>query len=191
MKKKTQKSDTDNPPSFNLQREVMEWVKIILIAAVIAFFLDGFIIANSRVPSISMENTIMAGSRMIGSQLSYQFGEKPQRGDIVIFRHKAEPGKEKTRLVKRIIGLPGETVDIKDNHVYINQSEIPLEESYLPEEMKSKPYHFEVPEGCYLMLGDNRNHSMDARSWEEPYVPEEEFLAKVLFRYYPGIGKIK
>ena len=82
-------------------------------------------------------------------------------------------------------------MDIKDNHVYINQSEIPLEETYLPEEMQSNTYHFEVPDGCYLMLGDNRNHSSDARFWADPYVPEEDILAKVLFRYYPGIGKIQ
>ena len=194
MKEIKQTSNSSNPADpapFNLKHEIMEWVKIILIAAVIAFFLNRFIIANSQVPSGSMEKTIMAGNRIMGSRLAYQFGEDPQRGDIVIFDHKTEPGRDKTRLVKRIIGLPGETVDIKDNHVYINQSEIPLEETYLPEEMQSNTYHFEVPDGCYLMLGDNRNHSSDARFWEDPYVPEEDILAKVLFRYYPGIGKIQ
>lgn len=184
-KQSTEKSE------FNLKKEIFEWVKIIIIAAAIAFVLNNFIIANSFVPSSSMENTIMVRDRIMGSRLSYAFGADPERGDIVIFDHKTEPGKDKTRLVKRVIGLPGETVDIRDGHVYINQSDTPLEEPYLPEEMVSEPYHFEVPEGCYLMLGDNRNNSADARRWSDPYVPESEILAKVLFRYYPGIKKLQ
>ena len=99
--------------------------QILLAAAAIAFVLNTFVIANSYIPSGSMENTIMTGDRIIGSRLSYAFGAQPQRGDIVLFDHKAEPGKDKTRLVKRIIGLPGETVDIRDNQIYINQSDTP------------------------------------------------------------------
>lgn len=133
----------------------------------------------------------MIGDRLIGFRLSYAFGADPERGDIVIFDHKAEPGTDKTRLVKRVVGLPGETVDIRDGHVYIDQSDSPLAEPYLPEEMVSASYHFEVPEGCYLMLGDNRNHSADARGWPDPYVPESAIMAKVLFRYYPGIKKLQ
>ena len=133
----------------------------------------------------------MTGDRILGSRLSYRFGNTPERGDIVIFTHKAEPGKDKTRLVKRVIGLPGETVDIREDKVYINGSDIPLQESYLPEAMDSKDYHFEVPEDCYLMLGDNRNHSIDARGWEDPYVTKDEIKAKVLFRYFPNMGKIQ
>lgn len=94
-------------------------------------------------------------------------------------------------MVKRIVGLPGETVDIRDGGVYINDSDMPLTEAYLPEEMVSEEYHFEVPDRCYLMLGDNRNHSADARGWGESYVPENEILAKVLFRYYPVPGRIR
>ena len=133
----------------------------------------------------------MTGDRILGSRLSYYFGNTPERGDTVIFTHKAEPGKDKTRLVKRVISLPGETVDIREDKVFINGSDTPLQETYLPEAMDSKDYHFEVPEGCYLMLGDNRNHSIDTRGWEDPYVTEDEIKAKVLFRYFPSIGKIE
>lgn len=170
-----------------VKKEVMEWVRILLAAVAIAFVLNTFVIANSYIPSNSMENTIMTGDRIIGSRLSYAFGARPQRGDIVLFNHKAEPGRDKTRLVKRIIGLPGETVDIRNNQIYINQSETPLDEPYLPEPMDSEDYHFVVPEGCYLMLGDNRNHSMDARAWPDPFVPEDDITARALFRYFPGI----
>lgn len=169
-------------------REVLEWVKIILSAAAIAFVLNTFIIANSEVPSGSMENTIMTGDRVIGSRLSYRFGD-PERGDIAIFRF---PDNEKIYYVKRIIGLPGDTVDIVDGHVYLNGSETPMEESYVREPMVPEaPMHFEVPEDCYFMMGDNRNYSLDARRWQNTYVKREKIIAKVLFRYFPKPGKLE
>ena len=147
------------------KKELLEWVKIIVSAALIAFVLNTFIIANSEVPSGSMENTIMTGDRVIGSRLAYLFDE-PERGDIVIFRF---PDNEKIYYVKRVIGLPGETVDIIDGQVYINDE--PLDEPYLREPMVPEaPMHFEVPEDSYFMMGDNRNYSLDARRWKNTYV---------------------
>lgn len=168
------------------KKELLEWVKIIVSAALIAFVLNTFIIANSEVPSGSMENTIMTGDRVIGSRLAYLFDE-PERGDIVIFRF---PDNEKIYYVKRVIGLPGETVDIIDGQVYINDE--PLDEPYLREPMVPEaPMHFEVPEDSYFMMGDNRNYSLDARRWENTYVKREKLIAKVLFRYFPKPGKIE
>lgn len=173
---------------FDWRKELLEWLKIIISAAVIAFVLNTFIIANSQVPSGSMENTIMTGDRVIGSRLSYRFGD-PERGDIVIFHF---PDNEEIYYVKRIIGLPGDTVDIADGHVYLNGSEEPLEEPYLREPMiPEEPMHFEVPEDCYFMLGDNRNYSADARRWRNTYVKREKIIAKVMFRYFPKPGKIE
>lgn len=170
------------------KKEVWEWVKIIVSAALIAFVLNTFIIANSEVPSGSMENTIMTGDRVIGSRLTYRFKD-PERGDIAIFRF---PDNEKIFYVKRIIGLPGETVDIVDGKVYIDGAETPLDEAYLREPMiPEKPMHFEVPEDSYFMMGDNRNYSSDARRWENTYVKREKIIAKVLFRYFPKPGKIE
>lgn len=183
MEKKEQ-----NP--FDWKQEIMEWVKILLVAAAIAFVFNTFIVANNVVPSESMETTIMTGDRIIGSRLAYLF-DKPQRGDIVIFTHKTGPGGADTRLVKRIIGMPGETVDIREGKVYIDGAEDPIEEPYLHEGMKSEDMHFVVAEGCYFMMGDNRNSSVDARNWSDHDVPEEKIIAKVLFRYFPRIGKIQ
>lgn len=175
-------------PKTDWKQEVWEWVKIIATAAVIAIFLNSCIIANSRVPSASMETTIMTHDRVIGSRLTYKF-EDPERGDIAIFRF---PDDESIYYVKRIIGLPGDTIDIQDGHVYLNGSTEPLDEPYLREPMiPEAPMHFEVPEGCYFMMGDNRNASSDARRWEHTYVKKEKIIAKVLFRYYPRIGKIE
>lgn len=170
------------------KKEMLEWLKIIVSAALIAFVLNTFIIANSEVPTGSMESTIMSGDRVIGSRLTYRFDD-PERGDIAIFRF---PDNEKIYYVKRIIGLPGETVDIVDGRVYIDGSAEPLDEPYLREPMiPEKPMHFEVPEDSYFMMGDNRNYSSDARRWKNTYVKREKIIAKVLFRYFPNPGKIE
>ncbi|WP_432626369.1 signal peptidase I [Brotaphodocola sp.] len=177
-----------NEKKTSWKREVWEWLKIIVSAAVIAWALNTFIIANSEVPSGSMENTIMTGDRVIGSRLSYKF-EDPQRGDIVIFRF---PDNEKIFYVKRIIGMPGDTVDIVDGKVYLNGSSEPLDEPYIREPMiPEAAMHFEVPEDSYFMMGDNRNYSLDARRWQNTYVKREKIIAKVLFRYFPKPGVLK
>ncbi|MFR5601265.1 MAG: signal peptidase I [Lachnospiraceae bacterium] len=185
MKENAQKEERQ---PINWKAEILDWIKIIVIAALIAFVLDTFIIANSKVPSQSMENTIMTGDRVIGSRLSYKFGD-PKRGDVAIFRW---PDDESIYFVKRIIGLPGDVIDIRDGHVYLNGSETPLEEPYLREAMiPEDEMHFEVPEDSYFMLGDNRNESRDSRYWKNTFVHEDKLIAKVLFRYYPNIQKIE
>ena len=168
---------------FDLKKEIISWIQIIVAAVVIAFFLTTFIIANSRIPTGSMEPTIMSHSRVIGSRLSY-LADDPERGDVVIFHYPDDPS-GKTYFVKRVIGLPGETVDIVEGKVYIDGSETPLDEPYLAEPMEPEPpMHFEVPEGCYFMLGDNRNNSRDARYWKNTYVEKDKIIAKVLFCYF-------
>ncbi|MBQ7795475.1 MAG: signal peptidase I [Lachnospiraceae bacterium] len=196
--------------------ELISWIQVLATAAVIAFVLTTFIIANSEVPTGSMENTIMAGSRVIGSRLHYKFSE-PERGDVAIFvwgwqcpecgvmgegdvkpdqcpRCEYNVGKRSQTVyyVKRVIGLPGDVIDIVDDVVYLNGSETPLDEPYLAEEMnQGETFHFEVPEGHYFMMGDNRNYSMDARYWMNPYISEDKMIAKVLFEYFPTPKLIK
>lgn len=185
--KKSRKQDEENQP-FSWKREILSWIQILAIAAVIAFVLNTFIIANSVIPTGSMENTIMPKSRVLGSRLTYKFSD-PQRGDIAIFIYPDDKERGKTTYyVKRIIGLPGETVDIVDGKIYIDGSDTPLDEPYLHEEMDmygKDHLHYEVPEGHYFMLGDNRNDSHDARFWKNKYVPEEDLVAKVYLEYFP------
>ena len=114
--------------------------------------------------------------------------QEPERGDIVIFHY---PDDEKIYFVKRVIGLPGDTVDIYGGHVYLNGSEEPLQEDYIREPMLPEiPMHFEVPEDFYFMLGDNRNYSKDSRFWEIKYVREDQIVGKALIRYFPSIKKL-
>ena len=184
---KSRKRDEEKEP-FSWKKEILSWIQILAAAAVIAYVLTTYIIANSTVPTGSMENTIMSHSRVIGSRLSY-IKDDPERGDIVIFRY---PDNEKVYYVKRVIGLPGETVEVKDGKVYINGSDTPLDEPYLPEPMEGSYGPYEVPEGCYFMMGDNRNNSLDARFWDNKFVAKNKIVAKVLFCYYPfnRIGKV-
>lgn len=118
--------------------------------------------------------------------------ESQREGDIVVFRY---PDDESEIYVKRVIGLPGDTIAIEDGKIYINGSTEPLQEDYLKEEwtVATGPYTFEVPEGSYFMMGDNRNDSWDARYWSNTYVTKDKILGKALFTYWPfaHFGKLE
>lgn len=170
-------------------KEIFSWVKIIVIAVVVAFFINNFLIINANVPTGSMKNLILPGDRMVGLRTSYWFSN-PERGDIVIFRF---PDNPEEIYVKRLIGMPGETVTIKDGKVYIDDSTEPLKEDYLPEEWTIKngtveqggTLIYKVPEGEYFMLGDNRNVSADSRYWNDSFVSRDQVIAKAAFKYWP------
>lgn len=167
---------------FNLVAEIFSFIKIIAIAVLIAFIFTQFVIVNAQVPTGSMKNTIMEGDRLIGYRLSYLFSE-PKRGDIVIFKF---PDDETENYVKRIIGIPGDVIQIKDGQVYIN-GELSVED-YLREPMTptGSEQTYIVPEDSYFMMGDNRNSSADSRFWTNTYVKRDKILAKVGFRYFNG-----
>lgn len=176
------KASGNEEKKSNFKTELISWVKVIITAVVIALALDFLVIANAVVPTGSMENTVPVGSRIIGFRLYYLF-EEPQRGDIVIFKF---PDDEKKDYLKRIIGLPGDTVDIVDGKVYINGSEEPLDEPYLAEVPVGSYGPYVVPEDSYFMMGDNRNYSNDSRFWETTYVTRDELVAKAFIMYYPA-----
>lgn len=193
---------------FDLKKEIISWIEVIAAAVVIAFLINSFIIVNATVPTGSMENTIMPKDRLFGLRLTYLFKD-PQRGDIVVFRYPVDASLgKKTNYIKRIIGLPGETVEIRNAKIYIDGSDTPLDEPYLKEEwvVFNDGITFEVPEDCYLMLGDNRNNSSDSRYWalvalqdyaeagkeitkEEAwalsFVKRKQILGKAYVRYWP------
>ncbi|MCD7855195.1 MAG: signal peptidase I [Clostridiales bacterium] len=164
-------------------KEAISWAKTIIAAFIFAFIITTFIIVNAVVPSGSMKNTINEGDRLIANRLAYTFSD-PERFDIVVFKF---PDDESVYYIKRIIGLPGETVEIKDGKVYIDGSEEPLDDSFILEPMiPEEDAVFEVPEGCYFMLGDNRNNSADSRRWNNKYVEKSKILGKAVFKYYPN-----
>lgn len=172
---------------LDMKKEAAEWIIIIVLAIVASVIINSFLLINARVPSASMENTVMTGDRLFGNRLAYR-SEEPSRGDIVIFRY---PDDEKQLFIKRIIGLPGETVNIIEGKVYIDDATEPLNEPYLAQEMFGTFGPFEVPEGSYFMMGDNRNYSADSRFWNNKFVKRDKILGKAAVRYFPHIGKIE
>ncbi|MEE1077480.1 MAG: signal peptidase I [Agathobacter sp.] len=167
----------------DIGKEILSWAGYFIAAILIAFVLKTYIIINATVPTGSMESTIMPDDDIFGFRLSY-INSTPERGDIIIFKF---PDNENERYVKRVIGLPGEKVTIKEGQVFINESTEPLKEEYIKEEWTNAagPYEFEVPEGCYFVMGDNRNNSYDSRYWTNTYVKEEQIIGKALWIYYP------
>ena len=165
--------------------EVLDYVKVIIFAVVFVLIVNNFILINALVPSESMEKTIMTGDRIFGFRLAYKF-EEPERFDIVIFKYPDDP-EQKELYIKRVIGLPGETVNIVNGKVYINGEQTPLDDSFCPETPIGDFGPYTVPEDCYFMLGDNRNCSKDSRFWENTYVREDQIVGKAVLRYYPSI----
>ena len=149
-------------------KEVLNNAVMILIALGIGLFLNKYVVANAQVPTGSMETTVMAGDRILVNRLSYVFGE-PKRGDIVTFIY---PDDGKTLYLKRIMGLPGETISGKNGVIYINDE--PLEEDFTQEISEEDFGPYTVPEGSYFMMGDNRNDSWDSRYWEHKFVKMED-----------------
>lgn len=162
-------------------KEIISYAITFAAALIIGLGINRFVLASISVPTGSMEPTIMSHDRLFGNRLAY-LNKLPERGDIVVFPF---PDDKETMYIKRIVGLPGETVTIVDGKVYINDSTEPLEEPYLTVVPVGTYGPFEVPEGHYFMLGDNRNMSKDSRFWQNPYVPLEDIQSKAMCVYYP------
>ena len=171
----------------SIWKELWEYIKMIIFVVAVVLIINNVLLINARVPSESMEKTIMTGDRFFGDRLAYLFSD-PERFDIVVFKY---PDDESQLFVKRVIGLPGETVEIKEGKVYINGSETPLDDSFTPETPIGDYGPYVVPEDSYFMLGDNRNHSGDSRFWKQPYVEKEKIVGKAILRYFPGIKILK
>ena len=167
---------------------------MIIIVVVIVTLVNSVVLINAKIPSESMEKTIMTGDRIFGFRLAYGlnldfFGHEiskkikdPERFDIVIFKY---PDDESVDYLKRIIGLPGETVEIISGKVYIN-GEL-LDEPYLSEEPTGDFGPYQVPEDSYFMLGDNRAVSKDSRYWHNTYVKKEKIIANPVVMDWPSL----
>ena len=185
---------------MKIWNEIWDYVKMIVIVVVVVLFVNNFILINAKIPSESMEKTIMTGDRVFGFRLAYginanifgnQISKKmkdPERFDIIIFKY---PDDESQLFIKRLIGLPGETVEIRDGKVYINGSSEPLDDSFVPETPKGNYGRYVVPEDSYFMLGDNREHSRDSRFWDNSFVTFDEIVGKAVVRYFPSIKLLK
>lgn len=170
-----------------LVREVIEWILYIAAAIAVGLFINTFIILNAYVPSGSMESTIMTGDNLWVNRLQYKF-KNPERFDVVVFKY---PDNEKELYIKRVIGLPGEKLEVKDGKVYINDAKVPLRDDFTKDKPLGDYGPFEIPAGHYFMMGDNRNNSQDSRFWKDKFVAKEKICGKAFFKYRPGFKVIK
>ena len=171
--------------SSTVKKEVISWVKTILLAMVLAGAVNSFLIVNAEVPTGSMENTIMTDDRILAMRTAYWFDE-PQAGDVAIFRYPDDPT-GRTLYVKRIIGKEGDVVQVQDGVVTVNGEA--LEEDYALEPISKRIDFTEpvvVPEGCVFVLGDNRNASTDSRDDRIGCVDVRYIMGKAHFIILPG-----
>jgi len=164
------------------RQDFIEIIQSLVIAGVLAFLIITFVAQSFVVEGSSMEETLQHGERLIVNKLVYRFSE-PDRGEIVVF---TPQGAEDNRYIKRIIGLPGDTVYIQEGEVFVNGE--PLEEDYIKEEMREvgESGPFEVPEDSYFVLGDNRNHSADSRFPNlVGYVDRDNIHGRALWVFWP------
>ena len=162
-----------------LKAEIIEWIKAIVFALVLALIIRGFVFEPMIVPTGSMIPTIQINDRIVVNKFVYRF-QTPKYNDIVVFKYPDDP---RQTFVKRLIGKGGDTIEIKENVVYRNNE--PIDEPYLNEAMFSDYGPFEVPDDHYFMMGDNRNNSKDSRFWENKYVSQKQVIGKAVFRIWP------
>lgn len=177
-------------------RTIVDWVLTIAIAIAAVFLIKAFVVNPYRIPSSSMEPTLHCAregqgcearfnDRVIANRFIYHFRD-PKRGDIVVFNPPPQVvqacGAGGT-YVKRIVGLPGETIAVEGGFVYIDGKK--LDESYIEPERRGGPEHApqEIPADEYFMMGDNRQMSCDSRRWG--FVPRDNLIGPVFFVYWP------
>lgn len=159
----------------NLKRIVLDIFETLILAVVLYFGINA-ISVRVRVDGFSMNPTLQDGEYILVNRLAYKIGQ-PERGDIVVFSFPMDP---KQDLIKRVIGLPGETVSVQEGKVLVNS--VPLEEPYIA----AKPNYdgtWQVPEGQLFVLGDNRNESKDSHEWG--LLPMENVVGRAILIYWP------
>jgi signal peptidase I len=162
-----------------LWRALWELLHDLSVAVLFCFFLITFVAQAFRVQGTSMEPLLRDGDRIVVNKLAYRLGPI-ERGDVVVFWYPRDPS---VSFIKRVVGLPGDQVEIRAGRVFVNGT--PLREPYLPEGFRdadSLPMT-EVRRGHYFVLGDHRRSSNDSRSWGQ--VPEKYIYGRAAFRFWP------
>jgi len=180
-------------------RTILEYAVLAVVAIAVALLIQAFLVKPYRIPSPSMEDTLLVGDRVLVDRISWRFSE-PARGDIVVF-HSPVPGPV---LIKRIVGMPGDTLSLRDGAVYVNNRRLaepyvrrvdgrpaPTEpfDTGLPWALQ-QPY--KVPAGSYFLMGDNRTDSKDGRDFGP--VTRDQLVSRAFARYWPpgrvgGLGQ--
>jgi signal peptidase I len=165
----------------------IEGLKTVGLSLFLAFGIRAGVAQSFFIPSGSMEPTLQIDDRLMVDKLSYRF-QTPQRGDIVVFQPPSaalsacglSPNSHDS-FIKRVVGLPGERVEVKAGQVYINDR--PLAENYLASQPDYERQAQIIPSNSYLVLGDNRNNSCDGHEWG--FLKRDRIIGKAIVRFYP------
>ncbi|MFP4099798.1 signal peptidase I [Coleofasciculus sp.] len=179
---RAQNRDSEKQSVQKPENPWVEGLKTIGLSVFLAIGIRSFVAEARYIPSGSMEPTLQINDRLIIDKISYNF-RQPQRGDIVVFSP-TEALKQQNfqdAFIKRVIALPGETVEVKGGRVYVNGQS--LREQYIEEEPEYSYGPVTVPEDNYLVLGDNRNNSYDSHYWG--FVPRENIIGRAIVRFWP------
>lgn len=179
---RAQNRDSEKQSVQKPENPWVEGLKTIGLSVFLAIGIRSFVAEARYIPSGSMEPTLQINDRLIIDKISYNF-RQPQRGDIVVFSPTDALKQQnfKDAFIKRVIALPGETVEVKGGRVYVNGQS--LREQYIEEEPEYSYGPVTVPEDNYLVLGDNRNNSYDSHYWG--FVPREKIIGRAIVRFWP------
>jgi signal peptidase I len=158
-----------------LVRNLLEALQTLVVAALL-FFAVNLVTARIRVEGSSMEPTMQDGELVVVNRLAYRW-QSPQRGDIIVFRFPLDPDR---RFIKRVIGLPGDTIQAADGRLWVNG--LPLEEPYIAAPPRYSG-EWQVPPDDLFVLGDNRNNSSDSQNWGP--LPLYDVIGKAVLVYWP------
>ncbi len=163
----------------SLGEEVKDWVVSIVIAVVLAFFIRYFIVELYLVDGPSMRPTLQNAERLVVNKFIYRF-RAPERGEILVFRYPRDPSRD---FIKRVIAIPGDTIEIKDGRVFVNQQL--MNEPYILSKTRGDYPLSTVPEGHIFVMGDNRNNSEDSRFADVGFVPYDLIKGKAVLVFWP------
>ena len=172
------------------QKQQNPWIEgfqTIGLSIALALGIRQFIAEARYIPSESMKPTLLVNDRLVVEKISYRL-QDPQRGDIVVFWPPSEivpAGQRRDAFIKRIVGLPGDTVEVTDGTVLVNGDE--LDENYIQSPPTYEQAPLTIPAGNYFVLGDNRNASYDSHAWNisQPFVPEDQIIGRAVVRFWP------
>ena len=185
------KTPTTTEPSSKL-KALWENLQILVVALILALLVRAYVAEPRFIPSDSMVPTLQVGDRLVVEKISYHL-HPPEFGDIVVFdpplQLQRQGYKKDQAFIKRIIGQPGETIEIKNGKVFVNGQA--LQEPYIAESPNYIMKPAQVSEGAFFVMGDNRNNSNDSHVWG--FLPKDNIIGRAWLRFYPfdRLGKVQ
>ena len=163
----------------SLGAEVKDWLVSIVVAVVLAFLIRQFVVELYIVDGPSMRPTLQSQQRLVVNKFIYRF-RAPEKGEILVFQYPRDPSRD---FIKRVIAVPGDTVEIKDGRVLVNDQV--LSEDYILEKTRGDYPKSTVPQGTVFVMGDNRNNSEDSRFADVGFVPDALIKGKAVLVFWP------